>query len=299
MFYNRAVSYLCYIDESGCTSALPFPDASALSGAAPVRPVVQPIFAIIGLMIPADRLAKMTREFADVKREFAPGSFAGDARNLDAVLREVKGEVLRRGVRRGGHNRQRAVFGFLDETLNLLERAGARLAGRVWIKPAGGEFNGPAVYTSSVQSVATNFQRLLESRQATGVVVCDHRSLKVNEHVAHSVFTRKFKTSGDDYPRLLDAPLFASSRNHAGLQLADILVSAIISPLAAAVYHAPRDPESPHAHPNYLQLRTRFGQRLAKMQHPFWDDNGQRRRGLWISPGHSRSEFFYAPPFPA
>ena len=174
--------HLCYLDESGCLGALP----SAASQ-------VQPVFALVGLIVPASRLERMTREFMNLKRRFNPGLFSGDAHDLDAILREVKGASLRKDLRSANRNRRRAALGFLDGALDLLERTGVRLVGRVWVKPVGGPFKGREIYTSSAQAVAENFHRFLADRRARGIMVCDSRFAQANTQVAHSVFTRKVK----------------------------------------------------------------------------------------------------------
>ena len=275
--------HLCYLDESGCLGALP----SAASR-------IQPIFSIAGLIIPADRLPQITRDFIALKQRFHPGLFSKDDHNLDGIRREIKGETLRRGLKIGGHNRRRAVLGFLNHALKLLEESDSRLVGRVWIKPVGEEFKGREIYTFSAQAVAENFQRFLAAGNSRGMIVCDSREPRANAIVSHSVFTRKFKWTGDPFPRLLDSPVFADSGNHAGIQMADLLCSAIVSPLAAAVYHS----GSPHAHPNYLHLHQRFGERLNKLQFRFKDDDGKLRGGIVVSdPDKRRSGriLFHAP----
>lgn len=260
--------HICYLDESGCTGRLPF-----------VGSEIQPVFALAGLAVPAAEITPMTLEFMNIKRRFNPGIFSGDAHGLDAILREVKGENLRADLRSSSRNRRRRALEFLDRALSLLERRRVRLAGRVWIKPVGGEFKGREIYTFSAQAIADNFHRFLEDGRARGVIVCDSRTHHANAGVAHSVFTQKFRAAGDFFPRLLDSPVFADSRNHAGIQLADLLCSALIAPLAAAVYCD----GSAYAHPNYLSLRRRFGERLQRMQFRFRDKSGGWRGGLVVS----------------
>ena len=279
----RDMFHLCYLDESGCTGPLPSAESP-----------IQPVFVVAGLIVPADDITEMTREFMAVKRRFDPGLFSKDAHNLDALLREIKGSRLRGDLKSPSRNRKRAALGFLHKALELLERRGARLVGRVRIKPVGGEFRGRQVYTSSVQAVAGDFQRFLESRQSRGIVVCDSRSRELNANVAHSLFTQKLKSSGDSYSRLLDAPLFADSRNHAGIQFADLICSAILSPLAATVYCDGRADAPLHAHPNFLLLRERFGERLMKMQFRFAGAAGKTRGGIVVSdPGGRHGGFLF------
>ena len=274
--------HLCYLDESGCTGRLPSLDSQ-----------IQPVFALVGLIVPAARLMPMTREFMALKRRFNPGLFSGDAHGLDAILGEVKGGNLRGDLRSSSRNRQRRALEFLDRALDILETPPrVRMVGRVWIKPVGGEFKGNEIYTFSAQSIAENFHRFLADSQTRGVIVCDSRRPQSNIKVAHSVFTRKFRAAGDCFPRLLDSPFFADSQNHAGIQLADLLCSAILAPLAATVYLGNHAPLPEFAHPNYLQLRQRCGGRMQRMQYRFADDNGRWRGGLVVSDPGGRSGGF-------
>lgn len=265
--------HLCYLDESGCVGPRPTADSQ-----------VQPVFALVGLVVPAARVMPLTREFIALKRRFNPGLFSGDAHALDAILAEVKGGNVRGDLRSSSRNRRRRALEFLERALDILERPPrARLVGRAWIKPVGGEFKGNEIYTCSAQAVAENFHRFLSAGGARGMIVCDSRRPWANIKVAHSVFTRKFRAAGDPLPRLLDSPVFADSQNHAGIQLADLLCSAIIAPLAAAVYCGEDGGGSAFAHPNYLLLRDRFGERLKRMQFRFRDAAGRWRGGLTIS----------------
>ena len=275
--------HLCYLDESGCLGALPS-----------VCSHIQPVLSIVGLIVPANRLPQITRDFMSLKRRSHPGLFSEDDHDLDGILREVKGGNLRGDLKSDSRKRRRAAQMFLNHALKLLEESDSRLVGRVWIKPVGEEFKGREIYTFSAQAVAENFQRFLAAGNSRGMIVCDSREPRANAIVSHSVFTRKFKWTGDPFPRLLDSPVFADSGNHAGIQMADLLCSAIVSPLAAAVYHS----GSPHAHPNYLHLRQRFGERLNKLQFRFKDDNGKLRGGIVVSdPDKQRSGriLFHAP----
>ena len=276
--------HFCYLDESGCTGFLP---------AANLR--IQPVFVIAGLIISADsdRLTRITRDFMHLKRRFNPGLFSEDEHNLDAILREIKGASFRENLKSNSRDRRRAALGFMDGAMGLLEENHVRLIGRLWVKGVNREFKGREIYTSSAQSIARGFQRFLQERQSRGIIVCDSRNPQLNAQVSHSVFTQKLQAAGDVFPNLLDAPVFADSRNHAGIQLTDVLCSAILSPLATAVYH----PGSPHAHPNYLLLRERFGERLKKIQFRFKDENGKRRGGIVVSdPGRQPGGLLFQPP---
>ena len=58
-----------------------------------------------------------------------------------------------------------------------------------------------------------------------------------NLRVSHSIFTQKFGAV-PKYERLVELPTFGHSDNHAGLQLCDIVCSALLNPIACFAYCA-------------------------------------------------------------
>ena len=72
----------------------------------------------------------------------------------------------------------------------------------------------------------------------------------------------KFKAAGDAFPRLLEMPTFGHSQNHVGIQIADLLCSAFLFPMATCTFclgHV----TSPHVHASHIGLRKKFGPRFA------------------------------------
>ena len=60
--------------------------------------------------------------------------------------------------------------------------------------------------------------------------------------VSHSIFTQKFSPAARNYQRLVELPTFGHSENHAGLQICDIVCSALLFPIACFAYrHQDRD----------------------------------------------------------
>ncbi len=107
-------------------------------------------------------------------------------------------------------------------------------------------------------------------------MILDNRRRHQNMSVSHSIFTRKFKTGGDEYERIVEAPTFGHSDNHAGIQLADILCSALLFPMASAAY-CDGQIQNVHVSPRYHQLVEHFGQRIRELQHRY-----QRPDGKWV-----------------
>jgi hypothetical protein len=216
---------ICYVDEAGCTGALHTPSSD-----------VQPVFVLGGVDIPQASIHRVTHEFLHLKKRFYPNLAPKGATYLEWILTEIKGAELRKGAADPSHRKRRHSLGFLHETLSLLETEGARINGRVWIKAIGQPVNGRSIYTFSLQYICGCFNRQLEVDDDWGLLVCDSRNKALNSLASYSVFTQKFKARGDSIPRVLEMPVFGHSENHAGVQIADIICSALLFPLAVHAY---------------------------------------------------------------
>lgn len=254
-----------YIDEAGCLGALP----SATSN-------VQPVFVFIGIAFDVGRIDDLTRDFLALKRRFFPGIHTSP-HHLDDILAEVKGGDLRRNVVAANRRSRRAAFGFLDNLFAMLEQYGSQIFGRVWIKGIGAPFNGRSVYTFSMQDTCSTFQLFLSSVNEQGFIIADSRNKPGNTNVSHSVFTMKFQSNGDTFPNLLEMPLFGHSDNHAGIQIADLVSSAIVFPMAVQTYCRGHI-TSVHTR-NYAALKARYATRLRALQFRYLQAQTNRWRG--------------------
>ncbi len=184
-----------------------------------------------------------------------------------------------RGADRG---RQRWALRLLDRSCRLLTDHGARILGRVYIKARGARFVRRAVYTSAVQGLAEAFQQLLAPWRARGVMVLDSRQRREDVNVSHSLFTQRLAAAGDPYPSLVESPLFADSRCHAGLQLADLLASGLLWPMAIDGYC--RDLHgNEHVSLGYGVLRERYGPGLRRLAYPVRSRKGRRRLSVVVA----------------
>lgn len=254
-----------YIDEAGCLGALP----SSTSD-------IQPVFAFIAAAFDAARIGDLTRGFLSLKRRFFP-RLHNSHHYLDDILAEIKGADIRRNAAIGSRRSQRAAFGFLDNLFTLIEQYDAKIFGRVWIKGIGGAFNGRSVYTYSMQNTCSTFQTFLATTEEQGFIISDSRNKPANTNVSHSVFTRKFQANGDTFPNLVEMPVFGHSDNHAGIQIADLLCSAVVFPMAIQTY-CQGHITSVHIR-NYAPLKTRYGGRLCALQFRYQDPTNHRWRG--------------------
>ena len=139
-----------------------------------------------------------------------------------------------------------------------------------------------AVYTSSIQAICTTFQEQLRVDGEEGFVIADSRRKGQNAIVAHSIFTQKYSANGDPLVRILEMPTFGHSENHVGLQLADLLASAVVFPLAIESY-SKGYVHNVHTSRNYSRLKNRFGTPLREMQFRYRREDGRWTGGLTVS----------------
>jgi hypothetical protein len=241
---------------------------------------VSPVLAFGGVVLRGETLPQLTRDFLALKRHFFGGRMTSPHLLSDALV-EIKGAELRRMVRYN-HRKRRLALQFFHALLGLLEANGARIFGRVWVKRFGVALDGRAVNTFSIQSMCQTFQHLLEHTGDDGLMIIDSSTPGLNALVSHSIFTQRFRAAGDQYARLIEMPTFGHSQNHAGLQIADNLMSGLIAPMANVSYCLGHI-TGVHVHARYNEIKSRFAGRLKLLQHRYQDDAGCWRGGLTVS----------------
>jgi hypothetical protein len=256
------------MDESGCPGAMP----SATSS-------IQPVLSLLTVSFRCDKLPGITADFLSLRQTYFPATVHAQHR-LNAILAEVKGADLRRDLRQGNRTQRRHHLNFLDKLLSIVESYDGALFGRIYIKPVGGKFDGGAVYTSAVQDTCSTLHQLLAMKDEHGILIADSRNPALNTKVSHSVFTEKFRAQGDKYPKLREMPLFGHSDNHAGIQICDLINSAILFPLACHVY-CTGFVSNVHIHSNYEILRAKFGARLKDLQFRYQEPAIGQAPGRW------------------
>lgn len=265
------VSHFCYVDESGDAGACDreHPDAS-------------PVFVVVGLTVSTQRLKSLTWEFLQLKKTFEPRLAAGQF--SDVVRHEIKGSGLRRDLRATNRNTRRRAIGFLDKTLRLVEAHEAVLAGKVVVKPEGEALEDSTVYPRAVSHLATTLEAGLAAANTDGLLILDSRTKVKNEGNVHSITTRRFRSGGDPFPHLVEAPVFGHSDTHVVLQVADVIASAMIFPIACHAYCSERSTWNAHVRDSerFAELRERFGARLQDLEYRYIDADGVRRGGFQV-----------------
>lgn len=246
--------YLMYIDEAGYPGSLGLND-----------PNIQPALSVGGLVIAANRVSDLTKGWIDIKQRFFPHRLPREGVYLDWQTLEIKGNEVRKNARSSRRRESRQAKTFLHATLNLLEDLEAFFISRTYIKVPGAHFDGIAAYTFSVQYLCERLQAQLSHMNVSGLVIADSRRKGQNSNASHSVFTQKYRAAGDPLPNLLETIVFGHSDNHAGLQIADILVSALVFPISVYAFMNGQV-NNLHIHPEYEFLARGFVPRLLDLR---------------------------------
>ena len=276
---------ICYLDETGCTGALPAANSP-----------IQPVFVLTALFVDESKLREMTTEFVRLKTKYFPAKFSQLTHHLESMRIEVKGTDLKKALR--GQLSQRAkqtAERFLDEILTLLKSLDAKLVSRIWIKGVGKPFNGKSVYTVTTQHVARDFEHHLVQCASRGLVIADFRDPGSNSHVSHCIFSQKFKKSkkkkkqiSTAYQSLVESPVFGISDNHAGLQIVDLLSSALICPMATYTF-CTGHVNNVHVNANDQYIKQRYKNRLRALE--FKHLSGKSNRyGFSVSDAHAQRD---------
>jgi hypothetical protein len=267
--------WICYIDEAGCTGILP----GYVSD-------IQPIFVLAGVIVDQTRLYDLTSDFLDFKRKFFPNatlpSGSPPQRPLDWALFEIKGADVRRFLAASSSTQRHFAVGLLTEFVALLQKHQIRITGRLIAKGVNEPMKGVAIYTAAMQDICRTFHHFLGTTHSDGIIIADSRNKEQNARVSHSIFTQKFKFDGDEHSRILEMPTFGNSENHVGIQLADLLCSALLFPMAIDAFCSGILTSCHVRDPFYRVLRERFGAALRHLQHRFEPEPGRWRGGIRI-----------------
>lgn len=259
---------LCFIDEAG--------DLGALSN--PPQANDQPVLVVGGLFIDSEKLSTLTDNFIRLKHQYFPDLPYQSSNHLDRILPEIKGADVRRNITRGSARQRSHAFGFLDRLFGLLRHNDAKLVARIWVKGVGMPFYPTSVYTSSIQSLCTYFEHFLNQKKDTGICIADSRDKSKNVSVSHSLFTKKFSLMTPDYQRIVELPTFGHSENHAGIQICDLVCSALLYPVACFAYCTDHV-QNIHVQPNAVRLRNRYGKQIKSLQYRYFNQKVRRYEG--------------------
>ncbi|MEZ5337439.1 MAG: DUF3800 domain-containing protein [bacterium] len=272
---------ILYLDESGCTGKLLRNHQSAAT----------PVFIISGLIIDTASLTMLVWDLIGLKKRFFPKRFLPLNHDLEIIREEIKGSDLRKLIRTGDTRKKKVALGFMDGVLRILEKHNVLLIGKCLAKQPELEIDSHALYTSYVQALCAVFSRLLEEYDDDGLVMLDSRRKQVNGIVAHSIFTQMYSTRGSRLPRLQEIPVFGHANVHPGLQLADLVCSAMLFPMVGLYSFGTGSP-SVHLSAEYSGILTRFAGRIDRILFRYRSDTGAVRSSLQIDDRFNGRKYF-------
>ncbi|WP_186307567.1 DUF3800 domain-containing protein [Microbacterium sp. 1.5R] len=258
--------FLCYIDEAG--------DEQSLR-----TRTDPPVLVIGGLIVEETHAQALVWDFLQLKKRFNPSLNREGVKLSEVVAFEIKGSNLRADMRSTSRRRRRAAFGILDAVLDLLERHNAVVLGDIHIKGPGNL--GRWVYSKSVSTLADQFETLLRAAGSTGLMILDARTKSKNVPSVNGITTQRFRSGGGSYPHLVESPVFGHSDAHVSLQIADLIVSALLFPMACAGYCLCLL-DNTHPSSEYLDVRERYGARLRLLEHKYLASDGRRAGGIRV-----------------
>ncbi|NQX25869.1 DUF3800 domain-containing protein [Microbacteriaceae bacterium VKM Ac-2854] len=258
---------LCYVDESGDEQ--------------PLRTRTDPpVLVIGGLIVQHEQAKSLIWKFLQIKKKYNNSLSLDDAKLSDVVSLEMKGSDLRRDVRSSSRRPRRRAFGILDDVMALLEQHNVSLIGEVHVK--GQRPLRRWVYSDAIAWMTEQFESALRAADAPGQMILDARTKAKNVPSVHRITTKRFKSGGDPFPRLVESPLFGHSDAHVVLQIADIVVSGLLFPMACAGFCSSLI-DNVHINPDFSQVRTRYGARLRLLEHRYTTAGGGRAGGVRVT----------------
>lgn len=276
--------FLCYVDESG--------DAGPLN---PHNVTDTPLFLVAGLIISQAALINITHDYLALKQRFYPS--LSTKHYLDSILYDLKGAKLREYIRKGNRRNWTHSIGFIDSLINLLFEYDVKLIAQILIKGIDVHNSDAGFYGHSIQRLCSHFQHYLHEKLSPGHVIADSRRKAQNLLVSHAIFTQVFKTAGNRYPNFIEMPTYGHASNHVVLQLADILASAVLFPMASHVYC--QNINNVHVHPKFATLHGRYKNHVRDLQYRYVATSGYWDGGVDIMDGTGqkrRSRLLFAPP---
>lgn len=262
--------YLCYLDEAGNGQVVTAD-----------KPDSQPAMIIGGFSVPGARLNALIWDFITLKKKYEPSLAKDGVRPLDVIRHELKGDTVRRKYRHGGRNHARWADRLLGDLLSLLERHDCRVFARAWVLKDDTVNDAEGMYLASVRAICEDFEHYLAERDGQGVAVLDSRSYVKNLKNVECVTTEKFRNGADRLPHLAESPVFGHSGTHAGLQIADLVVSGILFPAVCATYAGDLTGNI-HCHPRHAAALEHCP-RLGELQHRYEVRPGKWTGGVVVS----------------
>lgn len=222
-----------------------------------------PVLILGGISIDVSRSKSLAWDFLQLKKQFNPSLEKPGVRLSDLIAFEIKGSDLRSDMRSDSRKRRRRAFGLIDKCFSLLEKHGATVLADVHVK--GQRPLQRWVYSQSISWLAKTFDAELSAADTSGLMILDSRTKVKNVPSVNGVTTQRYRANSEAPDRLVESPVFGHSDAHILLQVADILVSAVLFPCACAAYCLCLL-DNVHPSDRYGDVRDRYGERLMRLE---------------------------------
>ena len=262
---------LAYVDESGDEQ--------------PLRTETDPpVLVLAAVIVDHQQVKGLVWDFLQLKKKFNHTLTKSDVQLSDVIRFEVKGSELRKDIRVAGRRNRRRAFGFLDSVLKLLVEHQATVMAEVFVK--GQQPPSKWVYTNAVAALATRFEKQLATADTQGCMILDARTKAKNTPSVHRITTSRFKSGGDQVPHLIESPTFGHSDAHVVLQIADLVASAILFPMACSGYCGCLI-HNLHLNDEFAAVRSRYAPRIRQLERCV-DATGKRFGGVRVTDALNR-----------
>lgn len=249
--------HICYIDESGSIEIL---EENSVGST--------PVMVIGGFIVDSKVQRNLIWDFLQLKSQYNPRLKRVKLSVL--IAEEVKGSELRKDLRPQKSTRTiRRSIHFMLEVIKLLEKYECKLVGRVLVKEKGKRYKDLEIYPGYIAWIAKTFEHYLSVHNSNGIMLLDSRTKNKNTPLTSNIVTRFYSSGkGRLLQHLVDAPAFGNSDAHVGLQIADIVVSGMIFPLACNAFCTRYDWNT-HCSSTYSLLRNETAARLKALQYRY------------------------------
>jgi hypothetical protein len=256
---------IAYLDESGDEQPLRTPDDP-------------PVLVIGGVIVDDAHAKNLAWRFLQLKKEFNDSLSKDDVRLSDIIRFEVKGSNLRHDIRSATRRNRRRAYRFLDSVVTLLTEEHASIIGEIYVK--GEQPLNKWVYPEAVAAIADRFDHQLESHKTNGLMIMDARTKSKNTPSVHRITTGRFKSGGGRMSNLVESPTFGHSDSHVSLQIADVVASALLFPMACTAFCSCLI-HNIHLNGEYAALRERYAPKLKALEYRYIED-GKRCGGIRV-----------------
>lgn len=202
-----------YIDEAGNTERFSFPIQTGQTA----------IFCLFALALPLSDWRDFDRDYMRLKLDFFKDEI--DQSKYRAAQWEIKGNELCSPRNRNSKRRH----AFLQRVFDLCERYDATTFGVTFLKGQANLQSPDACYAMGFQYLAEVLDIYIAESEIYdyGIQIADARVEKKNTKVAASYLSYVFgNDKGRSLTHLIEAPLFADSRQTSGLQIVDNIAAA-------------------------------------------------------------------------